>query len=217
MKRKHMVPVVLAVLAILMGLYGLLSYGWYLEERVTSLPDDGGNIKTELDYGIRGVANHTRHMQNGTMLDQKDTVHTYDEFLGEGNMAGPVAARMTTIMLIGIIMAVLFIPLALMSQTGGLDDLVGKWGSYLPLYTAQVSAITLILAPIWFSYEFITGLDMDMMEATRAPSQALGQLTGWWVIFAGVLIQIAAVMALSRTRLIYIEPLDETNTPEASD
>lgn len=214
MKRKQMVPLVLAVLAILMATYGLVSYGWYLEGRESSLPDDGGNIKTELGYGIRGVSNHTRLMLNGTMLDESDTVHTYDEFLGDGNMAGPVASRMMTIMLIGIVMAVLFLPLAFMSQTGGLDDKVGKWGSYLPLYAAQVSAITFILAPIWFSYEFVMALDMDMMEITNAPSQALGDMSGWWVIFGGVLIQIAAVMALSRTRLVYIKPLDGPRTPE---
>ena len=125
-----------------------------------------------------------------------------------------VASTMLILMAIGIIMAALFIPLAFISQTGGLESRVGKWGPYIPLYVAQVSAITLIVAPIWFSYEFIMGLDMDMFALTNAPSQALGDMAGWWVILGGLFIQVSAFMALSRTRLIYIEPLDEVKKPK---
>jgi len=214
MKRKHMVPIVLGVIALMMATYGLLSYGWYLEHREEDLPNKEGVIKTDLGYGIRGVSNHTVHRLNGTTLDEDERVQSHDDFLGDGNKAGPVASRMLTIMLIGIIMTALFLPLAYISQTIGLEVWVGKLGSYLPFYVAQVAAITFILAPIWFSFEFIKGLDIDMEVLTNAPSQALGDMAGWWVIFGGVIIQVAAFMALSRTRLIYIEPLDEVKTPE---
>ena len=214
MKRKQMVPLVIAIIAILMATNGLLSYNWYIEQREFKLPGDEGTIKTDLGYGIRGVHNHTRLRFNGTTLDEEERVESYEDFIGPDTMAGPVASRMLIIMAIGIIMAALFIPLAFISQTGGLESRVGKWGPYIPLYVAQVSAIILIVAPIWFSYEFIVGLDMDMFTLTNAPSQALGDMAGWWVIFGGLFIQVSAIMALSRTRLIYIEPLDEVKQPK---
>ncbi len=215
MKTKHVVPLVLAMIGIILATYSLMSFGWYEEYRESSLPDDGGNVKTDLGYGIRGVHNHTRIMLNSTMLDEEEKVQDYDDFHGGiDSMAGQVAARMWLVMLIGILMAVLFLPLAYISQTKGLEDRLGRWGAYVPLYVAQVSAITLILAPIWFSYEFTMGLDMDAMELTNNPSQALGAMGAWYVIFAGIFIQVAALMALSRTRLVYIKPLDEASTPE---
>jgi hypothetical protein len=214
MKGKQMVPIALAAVAIMLATYGLFSYGWYLEQRETDNPDEEGVIKTDLGYGIRGVSNHTRYMFNGTLLDEEETVHSYDEFIGDDNLAGQVASTMWTLMLIGILMTVIFIPLAYISQTGGLEARIGKWGPYLPLYVAQVAAVTLIVSPIWFTYEFIVGLDIDMNELTNAPSQAVGDMSGWLIVFAGVLVQAAAFMAISRTRLIYIEPLDEAKTPE---
>ncbi len=214
MKPKQMVPLVLAVVAILMASYGMLSYSWYQEYRETKLLGDEGIIKTDLGYGLRGVQNHTQHKLNGTTLEEEEKVQSYDDFIGKGNEAGPVASRMILLMFIGIVMAVLFIPLVFITQTGGLEDHVGKLGPYIPLYVAQVAAFTLVASPIWFSYEFIMALDMDMYKLTNAPSQALGEMAGLWVIFGGVLIQVAAFMALSRTRLVYIEPLDEVKTPE---
>ena len=214
MKPKHMVPLVLVVVAILLAAYGMLSYSWYVEYRETKLLGDEGTIKTDLGYGLRGVQNHTRHRLNGTTLEEEERVQSYDDFIGKGNLVGPVASRMMLLLLIGIVMAALFIPLAFVSQTSGLEDRVGKLGPYIPLYVAQVAAITLIVSPIWFSYEFITALDVDMYELTNAPSQALGDMAAWWVITGGLLIQVAAFMALSRTRLVYIEPLDEVKQAE---
>jgi hypothetical protein len=209
-----MAPLVLAVVAIMFASYGLLSHGWYLEYRETDLPDDEGRIRTNLGYGIMGVSNSTKHKLNGTTLDGEDRVQSYDEFMGLKSKAGQVANTMMVLMLIGIVMCALFIPLAFISQTGGLEARLGKWGPYIPLYVAQVAAITFFLAPIWFSYEFIYGLDMDAYALTDAPSQALGDMSGWWVVFGALLIQVAALMAISRTRLIYIEPLGEGKTPE---
>jgi hypothetical protein len=214
MKRKQMVPIAMAVVAIILASYGLLSYDWYVEYREFQLPDDEGVIKTDLGYGILGVSNHTRHNLNRTTLDEEDRVLSYDDFTGLSSKAGQVASTMWVLMLIGIILSVVFIPLAIASQTGGLESRIGKWGPYVPLYIAQVAAITFILAPMWFSYEFIYGLDMDAFVLTNAPSQALGDMSGWYVVFAGVAIQAAAVMAISRTRLVYIKPLDEAKTPE---
>lgn len=215
MKRKAMIPIVLVIVGIILSVYGMLSYEWYLEHRETQFPGDEANVKTDLSYGIRGVHNHTRLRLNGTTLEEETKVHSYDEFLGEENLAGPVASTTILVLTIGIIMAALFIPLAFVLQSGELETRIGKWGPYIPLYVAQVAAFTLVVSPIVFSYGFITALDADMYDLTDAPSQALGDMSGWWVIFGGLLIQVAAFMAISRTRLIYIEPLDEIRKAEA--
>jgi hypothetical protein len=207
-------PCILAVVTILLAVYGMMSYDWYEESREIPSSEGEGNYKSDLGYGPRGVHNYTRLAFNGSTLDEEESVQTYEEFNGPETEAGPVADTMFQLLIIGIVMTVLFIPLAYISQTSGLEGRVGKWGPYIPLYVAQVAAITLILAPIWFSYEFVQALDMDAMRLTNAPSQALGAMAGWWVIFGGIVIQVAALMAISRTRLIYIEPLDEAKTPE---
>jgi hypothetical protein len=114
---------------------------------------------------------------------------------------------MFLIMIAAIALAGLFIPLVYLSSEQNLDESMGRLGPYIPLIVAQIAAILLIVGPIWFSHALTTGLDEDMNEITGEPSQALGGMTGFWVIMGGLLVQVGAIMALSRTRLTYIEPL----------
>lgn len=210
MRKQALYALVLAIVAIIIAAYGIVSYGWYTEEREQPLVDEDGILRSEIGYGLRGVNNRTLHRFNGTTLDEEEKVQGYDDFIGaKETKASAVASAMNILMIVALAMAVLFLPLVYLTSGGSFEQRVGKIGPYIPLLVAQVAALLLIIGPIWFSYAFITALDDDIGRITGEPSQALGGMTGLWVIVGGILIQMAAVMALSRTRLIYIEPLDE--------
>jgi hypothetical protein len=208
MKKQAKSAIVLGIVGLLFAVYGLTSHGWYNEEREHDLDDEEGFLRSHIGYGIRGVSNLTLHRFNGTTLDEEEKVQDYDDFIGvEGTRAAEAGSTMFLIMIAAIALAGLFIPLVYLSSEQNLDESMGRLGPYFPLIVAQIAAILLIVGPIWFSHALTTGLDEDMNEITGEPSQALGGMTGFWVIMGGLLVQVGAIMALSRTRLTYIEPL----------
>ena len=207
MKKQSLRACILASVAILLIAYGLLSYGWYIEERVEDADVEDGDYKSDLDYGLRGVRNETRLVVNKTQIASEEKVQDYDDFIGlENSRAGKVVDRMNLLMVISLVLTILFIPLVYLSSKGSLEDKVGKIGPYLPLIIGQIAALILIISPMWFTYAFITDLTADMDELDQGPPQALGGNTGLWVIFGGVLLQFGVISALARTKLIYIEP-----------
>ena len=213
MRREAMLAIALAVVALVLAVYCIVSYDWYEEERTSSLEE--GNLVTDIGYGLRGVQNVSQSRLNGTVLQERESHQTYDEFIGvEGTRAQSAADAMFLIVLVAIVFIVLFIPLVFLAHQGRFDDLVGKLGQYIPLMVAQVAALLLILGAMWFSYAFTEGLDKDVEDLGQERYRAVGGMGGWYAIFAGIIIQAAAVMALSRTRLVYIEPLEEGKTPE---
>lgn len=215
MRKQALYALAFAIVAIIIYAYGMVSYDWYTEEREQPLVDEDGVLKSDIGYGLRGVNNHTRHRFNGTTLDEEEKVQGYDDFIGtKDTKASGVASTMNIMMIIALVMMVLFLPLVYLSSGGGLEQRFGKIGPYIPLLVAQIAALLLIIGPMWFSYAFITALDDDIGKVTGEPSQALGGMTGFWVIVGGIFIQVGALMALSRTRLIYIEPLDEVKQPK---
>ncbi len=207
MKKQSLRACILASVAVLLIANGLLSYGWYIEERVEDADVEDGDYKSDLDYGLRGVRNETRLVVNGTKIASEEKVQDYDDFIGiKDSRAGKVVDRMNLLMVISLVLTILFIPLVYLSSKGSLEDRVGKIGPYLPLILGQIAALILIISPMWFTYAFITDLTADMDELDQEPPQALGDNTGLWVIFGGVLLQIGVISALARTKLIYIEP-----------
>jgi hypothetical protein len=206
-RKQSLRAIVLAVVAVLFIVYGLLSYGWYDEERVEDAEVEDGEYKSDLGYGLRGVRNETRLVVNGTKIASEEKVQNYDVFVGlKDSQAGQVASRMNLLMVVSLLLTILFIPLVLLSTKGSLEDKLGKIGPYLPIICGQIAALLLIIGPMWFSYAFIMGLTADMEVLDQGPPQALGGNTGLWVIFGGMLLQFAVVSALARTKLILIEP-----------
>ncbi len=207
MKKQSLRACILALVTILFLLNGLLSYGWYTEERLEEASMEDGTYKSDLAYGLRGVRNETRLVVNETKIATEEKVQNYDEFIGlENSRAGQVVNTMYLLMVLSLVLTVLFIPLVYISSQGSLEDKMGKIGPYIPLICGQIAALILIISPMWFTYAFITDLTADMDELEQGPPQALGDNAGLWVIVGGVLLQIGVVSALARTKLIYIEP-----------
>lgn len=208
MKRQAVRAIVLAVIALVLIIVGMLSWDWYTEERDETDRASGERTLSVYGYGLRGVMNNTRVSLNETVLSAEEKVQDYDDFVGlKNSRAGKAVASMNIIMLVALVMVIIFIPLVYLASAGSLEANVGRIGPYIPIIVAQVAALLLIVGPIWFTWTFAHGIDDDHFEMELEPSQALGGMAGWWVIFGGVSIQAAALMALARTRLIYIEPL----------
>jgi hypothetical protein len=214
MKRQAYYAMVLALLAIILTADGLVSHDYYVEDREVQGPD--GLLKSNIGYGLRDVHNQSKLVFNGSTISKEDKYQDYQDFIGASNATRAMNAgsQQNVLMLVSLVLLVLFLPLVVMSHQGYFDERLGRMGPYIPLIAAQVAALLLIIGTLWFTYAFATGLDEDVANLHQERYQAVGGTTAFTVIVGGFLIQVAALMALSRTRLIYIKPLEEGKTPK---
>ncbi len=214
MKKEAYYAMTLGVVALLLTVYGLVSYDYYVEDK--ELQQEDGLLVSHIGYGLRDVHNESKLVFNDTTLWKEESYQTYPDFIGASNAtrAEAAGAQQSILLIISLVLVILFIPLVFLSHQGFFDDKMGKLGPYTPLIVAQIAALVLIIGTMWFTYAFATGLDEDVAKLGQERYQAVGGMTAFVVIVAGILIQIAALYARSRTQLIYIKPLDEAKTPE---
>lgn len=207
MKKEAYIALALAALTIILVVNGLTSHGWYDEVRSEKML---GNVTSStIGYGLLTVHNVTKVTFNGTLISKSDEYQSYDDFIASNaTRARDAGSRMYLVSIVGLVLTALFIPLLFLAHQGFFDNRMGRLGPYVPLLVAQVAALVIIIGTLWFSYAFPTGLDADAVQLHQERYQALGGRTGLWVLVGGILVQAAAVMALARTQLIYIEPLD---------
>ena len=213
MRRQAYYAMALAVVALVLTAYGLVSYDYYVEDREVRQVD--GTLVSHISYGLRDVHNESKLVFNGTTLSKEDKYQEYPDFIGASNAtrARDAGGRQFTLLLISLVLIVLFIPTVFLSHQGLFDERVGRLGPYVPLIMAQIAALILIIGTLWFTYEFATGLDKDVANLLQERYQAVGGMAAFWLIVGGVLIQVAALYARARTQLIYIKPLDEGREP----
>ena len=207
MRKQSIRAMVLGTVTALLVVYGLFSYGWYSEDRSENL--EGREVReSTIDYSLRGVHNASKVKLNDTVLSSEEKVQDYDDFIGvKDTKASQSAARMNLVMIAMLVMTLLFIPTVYYSSEGYLEARLGRIASFLPIIIGQVTALILIISPMWYTYDFVSAINDDMYKITGEPSQALGGWAPIWVVFGGVILQIAVMSALARTKLIYIEPL----------
>lgn len=209
MRREAYYAMVLAVVALILTAFGIMSYDYYTESKEVQRSD--GVLESTIGYGLRDVHNESKLVFNKTVLEREDNYQDYQDFIGASNAtrARDAGAQQFLLMVISLVLIVLFIPLTFLAHQGFFDTRLGKLGPYLPLIVAQVAALLLIIGTMWFTYAFATGLDEDVAKLGQERYQAVGGMAAFWVIVGGFLIQIAAIFARSRTQLVYIEPLGE--------
>lgn len=214
MRKEAYYAMAFAVVALILTSYGLVSHGYYVEDREVQQPD--GLVESHISYGLRKVHNESKLVFNDTTLSKEDKYQSYPDFIGASNAtrADAAGARQFYLMIVSLVLVVLFIPLVLLSHQGYLDERFGRLGPYVPLIAGQIAALLLIIGTLWFTYAFATGLDEDVAKLGQERYQAVGGMTASLVIFGGLLIQVAALYARARTQLVYIKPLDEAKTPE---
>jgi len=209
MRREAYYAMALAVIALILTAYGLMSYDYYTESREVQRAD--GVLESRIGYGLRDVHNVSKLVFNKTVLEREDKHQDYQDFIGASNAtrARDAGAQQSLLTVISLVLIILFLPITFLAHQGFFDNRLGKLGPYVPLMVAQVAALLLIIGTMWFTYAFATGLDEDVAKLGQERYQAVGGTAAAWVIVGGFLIQVAAIFARSRTQLVYIQPLGD--------
>ncbi len=193
--------VVVTVLAIIVIAAALLMQGWYYAD--FELSAGPPRVTSRNDYGLYKETISTKVTMNNTTTTTDRTV-AYSGLHNSSELAFVKLAKLTRdLLIVGLVLSIAFLGMSIALYTTRYGNSFQR-NRPIIIAVGVIAGIIILLTPIHFYDMFFTDVahDYGTQVVSFTPGRHAFLLSG-----AAILLFLGVSMSLSRTRLMYIEPL----------